>query len=300
MAKPFVKWAGGKGWLLPTIEANLPADFNERRAVTYFEPFVGGGAMLFHMLKNHTNIKKAVINDINPALINCYKKIQNNHISLLHELKKISDEYYSYQQIDDKKAYYYQLRYEYNELDITQRNSIRAASLFIFFNKTCFNGLYRENFQGKFNVPYGKYVHPTICNERVIQEAHEALDGVKIMCGDFCNTMKAVDWADYHLFFLDPPYRPLLGENNFKQYTMNSFDDKEQESLKEFCKYINISGSHFILCNSNSEIVPGVGYFEQLYSEFNVHHIQAPRKINAYRPGVQMISEVFITNYEII
>lgn len=296
-AKPFVKWAGGKGKLLKTLEGNLPANFDDIESVTYIEPFVGGGAMLFHMLANHPNIKRVIINDINPALINCYFRIKNNHKSLIAELKKIHEAYYQENTQEGRRLFYYLHREEYNQIPVSKRNTIRSASLFIFLNRTCFNGLYRENNSGGFNVPMGRYVRPTICNEEGLLIAHQILKNVEIISGSYEQVMQRVDWNEYNFFYFDPPYRPLLGANNFKQYTLNAFNDPEQEGLKAFCDEINARGGHFMLSNSDSEIEPGVNYFEILYEGYDVQHIYAPRTINAFAPGVQMATEILVKNY---
>lgn len=297
MAKPFVKWAGGKGKLLQTLEANLPADLDIQHEITYIEPFVGGGAMLFYMLENHPNIHRAIINDINPALINCYRRIQNDHLALIDELRIMHNDFYDLHTHEERRNLYYAYREEYNDIPVQERNTIRSAALFIFFNKTCFNGLYRENNQGAFNVPYGKYVRPTICNEQIITDAHNALQDVDIILGNYANVIEHVNWNDYNIFYLDPPYRPLLGANNFKQYTMNAFNDHEQMELRTFCDMIHMNGSYFLLSNSDSEIEPEVSYFEDLYDGFNIQHIYAPRTINAFVPGVQMATEILVKNY---
>lgn len=297
MVKPFVKWAGGKGKLLRVLEANLPPDFYEQQAITYIEPFVGGGAMLFYMLEHYPNINRIIINDINPALVNCYNKIKDNHLELIEELRVLHDAYYEIETQEGRKELYYRLRQEYNQMEVAERNTIRAAALFIFFNKTCFNGLYRENNRGGFNVPIGRYVRPTICNKQVIREAHFALQNVEIRLGNYADIMELVNWNEYNFFYFDPPYRPLLGSNNFKQYTFNTFGDPEQEALKEFCDIINGNGGHFMLSNSDSEIEPGISYFENLYDEYDVQHIFAPRTINAFVPGVEIATEILIKNY---
>ena len=297
MAKPFVKWAGGKGKLLRILEENLPADFDDIESVTYIEPFVGGGAMLFHMLENHPNINRAIINDINPALINCYLRIKSNHRSLIAELREIHEAYYKEDTQEGRRLFYYMRRNEYNQIPVNRRNTIRSASLFIFLNRTCFNGLYRENNSGGFNVPVGRYIRPTICNEEGLLIAHQILQNVEIISGSYENVMQFVDWGEYNFFYFDPPYRPLLGANNFKQYTLNAFNDPEQEELKAFCDEINAHGGHFMLSNSDREIEPGVSYFEYLYEGYDVQHIYAPRTINAFAPGVQMATEILVKNY---
>lgn len=297
MAKPFVKWAGGKRKLLPVLDQNLPEDFKGKQKVTYIEPFVGGGAMFFYMLENHSNIQRVIINDINPALINCYRKIQCNHKELIEELKTLQTEFYRADNKEGRKSIYYERRKEYNKILPTERNSLRAAALFIFFNKTCFNGLYRENNRGDFNVPFGRYVHPNICQEQCINEAHEALKTVEILDGEYSNVLELIDWNEYNLFYFDPPYRPLLGSNNFKQYTKNAFNDSEQEELKEFCDIVNSKGGHFLLSNSDSETEPGKNYFEELYKYYNFQRIMAPRIINAIAAKRIHTKEILIKNY---
>lgn len=298
MAKPFVKWAGGKGKLLPTLQSNLPTDFYIQQEITYIEPFVGGGAMLFYILENHPNIRRTIINDINLGLISCYRKIQNNHQELIHELRQLHNAFYELETIEERRNLYYRLREEYNLIPVNARNTIRTAALFVFFNRTCFNGLYRENYNGNFNVPYGRYIRPNICNEQVILDAHNALQRVEILHGNYTNVLENVDWNEYNFFYLDPPYRPLLGAKNFNQYTMNAFNDPEQENLRQFCDVIHENGGYFMLSNSDSEIEEGVSYFEKLYNGFNVQHIRAPRRINAYAQGTQMTTEILVKNFD--
>lgn len=297
MAKPFVKWAGGKRKLLPVLDQNLPEGFKEKQKVTYIEPFVGGGAMFFYMLENYSNIQRVIINDINPALINCYRKIQYNHKELIEELKTLQTEFYRTDNKEDWKSIYYERRKEYNKILPTERNSLRSAALFIFFNKTCFNGLYRENNRGDFNVPFGRYVHPNICQEQCINEAHEALKTVEILDGEYSNVLELIDWNEYNFFYFDPPYRPLLGSNNFNQYTKNAFNDLEQKGLKEFCDTVSSKGGHFLLSNSDSKTSSGENYFKQLYQGYYFQIIEAPRFINAFAAKRLQVKEILIKNY---
>ena len=174
-AKPFVKWAGGKTQLLSQLEALLPADFDQQENLTYIEPFVGGGAMLFHMLQQHSNIRRAVINDINEDLIRCYRLIKDNPQMLIDRLRNLENVFYNHDIIDQKELYY-AYRDQFNREDI---NPDERAALFVFLNHTCFNGLFRVNALGKFNVPFGRYKHPIICNEDVIMEDHRLLNSVE-------------------------------------------------------------------------------------------------------------------------
>lgn len=303
MAKPFVKWAGGKGKLLHSLEDRLPDIFRGAGPITYIEPFVGGGAMLFHMLEQHPNIERAIINDINPQLINCYNHVKEHLDELLVELHQLEDEYFRNQSQDDRRAFYYAIRDEYNQgrntpeglLQITPAN---LAAYFIFLNRTCFNGLYRENHQGSYNVPFGRYANPVICNEDVLRQAHEALQRVTILCGNYQDVMQHVNPDETNFFYFDPPYRPLLGSNNFKDYTQFEFGDNEQEELCAFCRQVDAQHGLFMLSNSDSEIEPGVNYFEQLYEGFHFDRVQAPRVINAFAAGRVPQSEVVIRNYQ--
>ena len=174
MAKPFVKWAGGKGYILTQLEELLPFGFDKMQDVTYIEPFVGGGAMLFHMLTHHKNIRRVIINDINPDLVRCYQLIKENPNELIERLERIEKSYYLHDAKDRKELYYiYRDRYNQKGLSKNER-----ATLFMFLNKTCFNGLYRVNTSGLYNVPFGRYQHPVICNKDLIMEDHRMLNSV--------------------------------------------------------------------------------------------------------------------------
>lgn len=294
-AKPFIKWVGGKGQLLSQIETVLPKDL-QKKPFTYIEPFVGGGAMLFFMLQKYPNIEKAVINDINRNLTNAFKIVKGKPEKLVEGLKQIEREYHTIKNEENRKEFYLKMRERFNNEKL---NETDKTVLLLFLNRTCFNGLYRENSKGKFNVPFGKYTNPTICNEALIYADSEILNrfNVEIMCGDFAKTASKIDKNNLNFFYFDPPYRPLLGANNFKQYTLNAFNDPEQEELKIFCDEINEHGGFFMLSNSDSEIAPGENYFEKLYKAYNVQKVYAPRIINAYKPGVQMTKEILVKNY---
>lgn len=299
MAKPFLKWAGGKGKILRTLEQKLPPEFLLQGAVTYIEPFCGGGAMLFHMLAAYPNINRAIINDVNPALINCYRRIKYNHIALIRKLRHFEDLYYGNVTQEEKRAFYNACRVEYNNIPVGRRNTIHAAALFIFFNRTCFNGLYRENRRGGFNVPFGRYIQPKICNERVIIEAHDVLQRVEIYLGGYGDVLQYVNWDDYNFFYLDPPYRPLYNTINFNSYSLQNFGDAQQENLKAMCDVISEHGGLFLLSNSDSELEPGVNYFKQLYNQYHFERVLAPRNINVHVAKREKTTEVLIRNYEI-
>ena len=292
VAKPFVKWAGGKGSLVKMLAAHLPADFCDKKNVTYIEPFVGGGAMLFYMLTHFPNIRRFVINDVNAALILCYKFIKNNPQMLIEQLKKIENEYLQLQTIDEKSIYYYNMREKYNNT-IPMLNE--RAACFIFLNKTCFNGLYRVNASGKFNVPFGKYKKPNICDDVLIMIDHEFLKNVDIYAGDYSEISKHLG-KNYNYIYIDPPYRPLSGTAHFKEYSHNVFDDKEQEKLKIFCDKLTAKGCQIMLSNSNS-MDEGESYFVKLYKDYYIDKIKAHRYINAHVGKREKETELLIMNY---
>ena len=245
-AKPFIKWVGGKGQLIEQLEALLPADFSERENVTYIEPFVGGGAMLFYMLQTYPNIKSAVINDINPDLTLCYQIVRDNPTELIKSLNAIQSEYHALQTEEERKKFFLHQRDRFNTKSL---NSIENSTLFFFLNRTCFNGLYRVNKAGKFNVPFGKYATPTICDAATIYADSKLLQKVDIMTGDFEQTFAKIEGNTF--FYFDPPYRPLSNTSSFNDYTKEDFNDNAQIRLKLFCDRLNENGVDFMLSNSD-------------------------------------------------
>lgn len=291
-AKPFVKWVGGKTNLLKILDSHLPADFDSQVKVTYIEPFVGGGAMLFHMLENHPNIGRVVINDINKDLIRCYQLIKDDPQTLIELLEQFEQKYY---ELDDEKReqFYYRVRNRYNEGNLSENQ--RAACM-MFLNITCFRGIYRENSSGGYNVPFGHYPKPKICNTDVIMTDHEALKRVNIICGNYKNVLSHLG-KGYNFVYLDPPYRPLMGSSNFNQYSKSGFSDKEQVELKIFCDKLTARGCKVMLSNSDSTNEDGTPYFEKLYEKYHSEIVFASRFINAYAKKRKKQSEVLIMNY---
>lgn len=293
IAKPFVKWAGGKSSLIDCLIECLPNDFEEQQDVTYIEPFVGGGAMLFYMLTHYPNIKRAIINDVNQDLINCYLLIKNNPAILITLLKNIQDEYYQLSSIDEKTRYYYQMREKYNKDEF---NLEERAACFIFLNKTCFNGLYRVNTNGRFNVPFGKYEKPRICDEELIIADHKVLRKVDIYVGEYKNVTRHLG-RKYNFIYIDPPYRPLSGSACFIEYTHNMFDDTEQEKLKSYCDRLTQKQCKIMLSNSFSINDDGEPYFSKLYDTYHIKQIKAHRFINAHAGTRVKETELLIMNY---
>ena len=295
-AKPFVKWAGGKGNLLQKLEALLPTDFDDLENVTYIEPFVGGGAMLFYMLQRHKCIRRAVINDINADLIRCYQLIADTPQILIDRLKSIENNYYSVD-FPARKELFYVYRDQYNSEGI---HPDERAALFIFLNHTCFNGLYRVNAAGKFNVPYGRYKKPVICNEELIMADHRLLSSVELVIrkpGDYKLVRQNLSRNHSNFVYFDPPYRPLNDTSSFKEYSNDPFDDIQQEELKEFCDRLSNQNCLIMLSNSDSKTENGDSYFEELYQGYQFERIMAPRFINANGEKREKLTEVVIRNY---
>ncbi len=295
-AKPFVKWAGGKGNLLQKLEELLPANFDALQNVTYIEPFVGGGAMLFHMLQNHRCIRRAVINDINQDLVHCYQLIAESPKILIEHLKKIEQAFYSVNSLARKELYYsYRLKYNNENLHPDER-----AALLIFLNHTCYNGLYRVNASGKFNVPFGRYKNPIICNEELIMEDHQLLSSVELVVrtpGDYKLTRQNLSHQYPNFIYLDPPYRPLIGAYNFKEYSNQPFEDEQQIELKDFCDRLTRQNCLIMQSNSDSRDENGASFFDELYDGYNIQRIFAPRFINAKPEKRLRWKEVVIRNY---
>ena len=294
--KPFVKWAGGKGRLLEQLNANLPQFINTTPDICYIEPFVGGGAMLFHMLQRFPNISNVVINDINEELISCYRIIKDNPKDLISHLKEIQVGFLSEDQ-KVRKELFYAYRDEFN--DKKNLTALRRCALFIFLNRTCFNGLYRVNGKGDFNVPYGRYANPTICDEITIMSAFEALNRVNIIFknGDYKAVIDDINNPANTFVYLDPPYRPLLGEHNFQSYAKGPFSDQQQEELRDFCDELSDLGVRWMQSNSDSKNEDGSSYFADLYENYDFQLIYAPRAINAFGEGRGKITESLIRNY---
>ena len=295
-AKPFIKWVGGKGQLIEQLEALLPADFDKWENVTYIEPFVGGGAMLFHMLQTHSNIKRAVINDINEDLTTCYRVVRDNPTELVNALKEIQSEYYSLKTEDVRKQFYMIMRDEFNTKTLPP---IRNTCLFFFLNRTCFNGLYRVNKSGLFNVPFGKYETPTICDPITIYADSELLQDVTITTGDYQQTIEMAHGKT--LFYFDPPYRPLSNTSSFNDYTKEAFNDIAQTRLKRFCDSVEKAGFYFMLSNSDCFNTPAKDrFFEDLYLEYIIDRVWASRNVNANPNKRGKLQEILVHNYPII
>ena len=290
-ARPFVKWVGGKTQLLDDIKKSLPHDLPCRDEMTYVEPFVGGGAVLFWILQEYPNITRAIINDINAELICTYRVIKYDVDNLILELSRLQNEYLPLNEVD-RKEFFLAQRERFNERDTSE---VETAALFIFLNRTCFNGLYRVNSKGKFNVPHGRYSNPKICDVETLRADSAILQRVEILCGDFAQTGKYAD--DNVLYYFDPPYRPLTETSAFTSYAKDGFDDAEQTRLRDFCSQIAKHHSLFVASNSDPQNVNNKDdFFDQLYEKFSIKRVSAARMINSKGNGRGAISEIMISN----
>lgn len=266
--RPFVKWAGGKRQLIKQLLENVPLQYNR-----YIEPFVGGGALLFELLP-----KRAIISDINAEIINAYQVIRDDLDKLINNLKKHVN----------TKDYFYKIRSK----NPNKMTSVQRASRFIYLNKTCFNGLYRENSKGEFNVPFGNYKNPKIVDKENLIAVSEYLNSneVEIMCQDYIKTALLAEPGDFVYF--DPPYYPLNTTSSFTKYNKHDFNEQDQIRLSEVFKELDSRGCYIMLSNSNTEFVTS------LYIGYNILKIEAIRAINckADKRG-KGLYEIIVKNY---
>lgn len=274
--KPFVKWAGGKRQLIPILNENLPKSFG-----TYYEPFIGGGALLFHILTER-NAQKCSISDLNSDLVLTYTTIRDKIDELVSSLKNHEKNYQ-----DDSKTYYYSVR------ESNPRSEIEKTSRLLFLNRTCFNGLYRVNSKGKFNVPLGRYTNPNIVNEDNLRSVSAILNTSKvaIKCRDFESVLRDARKGD--LIYFDPPYQPVSDTANFTSYTNKSFTYEDLNRLAELCLKLDSKGCKVLLSNSDSKEVA------KIFSDkpWKINKIQANRSINSNSKKRTGHFELLIKNY---
>ena len=296
LVKPFVKWAGGKGSLIPKLNKFYPFELQNGTIDRYVEPFVGGGAILIDILQKF-DIKEAYAFDINMELINCYNVIKSNVEQLIEFLDKLHEEFLEIE-LENRQDYYYKIRDEYNSYRLkANKLSIKKAGEFIFLNRTCFNGLYRVNKNGGFNVPFGKYKNPKICDSKNLTNLSKLLKNVVFEYGDYKQCSKYVN-NDTFVYF-DPPYRPLSTSSAFTSYTKEDFNDENQKELANFYKELSLNDAKLMLSNSNPKNTNiKDDFFEQIYKEFNISEVFAKRMINANCKGRGEISELVIMNYK--
>jgi DNA adenine methylase len=280
---PFVKWAGGKSQLLPELNKLIPSQFN-----SYFEPFLGGGAMFFYLVSRGALKGNAYLSDANVDLITTYKVIKVNPKGVIELLQKYGLEYKQYQPYSEQQQkYYYRLRDVWNKKE--SKSDVERAAVFIALNRTCFNGLWRVNNRGEFNVPPGKYKNPLICDSRNLENVSNALANATILADDYRNVTQNAQEGDF--IYLDPPYQPLNDTSNFTAYTKNGFDDKDQLKLAEVFRKLDSRGCLLLLSNSDTPLI------RDLYSNFSIKEVNASRAINSKASRRKGHRELLISNY---
>lgn len=275
LVSPILKWAGGKRQLLDSIEPLIP------QCSTYYEPFIGGGAVLFSRQPD-----KAVVNDSNQELINVYMTIRDEPEALIEKLKE--------HKANSSEGYYYSVRALDRDKSIFENmTSVERAARIIYLNKTCYNGLFRVNSSGEFNSPWGRYNNPNITNETTIMALHTYLNkaNITIKCGDYRDALRGVRKGAF--VYLDPPYMPVSSSASFTGYTAGGFGEQEQIALKEQCDLLNAKGIKFLLSNS------ACPFIEELYKNYTIEYVNAKRMINTNPKKRGEIKEVLVRNYEL-
>ena len=272
--QPFTKWTGGKRQLLPVIKSLMPDNYN-----SYFEPFIGGGAVFFELIP-----KKAIINDFNSELINCYRQIKDNPQKLIELLTK--------HQENNSKEYYLELRAVDRDNRINKMTDVERAARIMYMLRVNFNGLYRVNSKNQFNVPYGRYKNPKIVDSELILSISQYLNknNIEILTGDFEKAVEDVGAGDF--IYFDPPYIPLSETSAFTSYTHEGFSYEEQVRLRDVFRKLDKKGAYVMLSNSSSPLV------EELYKGFNIHKVEATRTNGAKASSRGKISEIIVTNYD--
>lgn len=299
-AKPFFKWAGGKGQLLHEFNARLPADLLNGGLDRYVEPFIGGGAVFFFIMQL-VPVRESVICDANEELVLTYNVVKQDVEPLIAGLYGFQEKYDSLDETG-RKEFYLQVRSDLNRkrqgFDFLNYNEswIERASELLFLNKTCFNGLFRVNSKGEFNVPFGKYKNPSVVHAENLRMVSELLSSTSIIHGDFTRCLDFID--DRSFVYLDPPYRPLNDTSSFTSYSQGGFTDADQVRLKEFFDKANLAGAKVMLSNSDPRNEnPDDQFFDNLYNEYQIDRVRAKRFINRDADKRGEISEIIVTNY---
>lgn len=274
-AKPFIKWVGGKSQLLSQLDPLFPKKFG-----TYFEPFLGGGAVFYYLQP-----KKAVLNDVNETLIQTYKYIKEDPSKLIKGLQALEKKYVS-TSAEERDIFYYEIRSKYNKLP---PSDFKRSIYFLFLNRTAFNGIHRENSKGEFNVPSGKYKSPKIVDPENLLSVSKMLQDVELINSDFMSAVKKAKKGDFVYF--DPPYHPLTDAPSFTSYHKNTFGKEEQIKLRDTFVELDKKGVYVMLSNSFTPFI------KELYSEYRQIPVQASRMVNAKASGRGKISEIVVLNY---
>ena len=293
-AHPFVKWAGGKGQLIDVLKSNLPQGIGTS-ITKYAEPFVGGGALLFSLLSEHS-FEEVYICDNNKELMNTYAMIKDHCGELIQCLMDMQCRYNNCICIEEKQSFYYEQRNKFNTFILSDSTRIEKAALFIFLNKTCFNGLYRVNKKGLFNVPFGKHENPTICDTENLLKVNDILKNVTIRSCDYHDVMTFADESTF--VYIDPPYRPLNTTSTFTSYTEEQFNDQNQIELADMYKELSSKNIKVMLSNSDPHNVnEDDNFFDDLYADFTIMRVEASRMINSKASSRGKIKELLIKNY---
>ena len=300
ISKPFLKWAGGKSQLLDRMDNLFPKELHNGTIKRYIEPFIGGGAVFLYIAQKY-EIEEFFIYDINAELVVAYLTIQNSVEELIAILLEIKNKYLSLNE-DDRNKYFYQVRSQFNwrrqYIDLQKYNQewIERTAQIIFLNHTCFNGLFRVNSKGDFNVPVGKYKKPTIYNSENLRGLSKVLQKVIIRHGDFSECEDLIN--EYSLVYFDPPYRPISKTSKFTSYSQQTFDDAEQLRLRDFFKLLDSKGAKLILSNSDPKNEdPNDNFFELAYEGYRITRVKAVRNINSNALKRKQINEILIMNY---
>ncbi len=294
-AGTFLKWAGGKTQLLPYLTESLRPALEGKQGITYIEPFIGSGAVLFEVLKTYPKaISRVLINDVNRDLINVWKVVRDQPEQLIEQLYLLRAEYLKLEE-SQRKDYFLEIRKRFN---LREESLLKQASHLIFLNKTCFNGLYRVNSKNEFNVPHGRYSKPAVFNESAIRATARLLQRVEIYNDDFARLLWHAGQTQHVVWYFDPPYRPLSKSSSFNAYSADAFDDREQTRLKEVCDEIHRRGQKFVLSNSDPKNTrPDDHFFDNLYGDYVINRVQARRSINSKGGKRGPLFELIIRNF---
>lgn len=299
MCKPIIKWAGGKTQLLESLLEHLPTFIKEGKPYLLVEPFAGGAALTLHLMGSSIAPNSALVCDINSDLINLYQMAKQYTRALHLELNYLQDEFLEYTDNSDRANLYYATRRLFNAGVADE--GVQRAAFFLFLNRTCFNGLYRLNARGEFNVPMGKYVNPTIWRKEVIDDFAKVAKKITFADVEFDKTLELLESFPKDLpvfFYLDPPYRPLSDTASFTSYTKDRFNDDDQLKLKLFCDTLNEKGYSWLMSNSDSSQADYDDKFvDNLYKDYSIHRVTANRNINSVGLSRGKVPEVLIRNY---
>jgi DNA adenine methylase len=300
--KPFLKWAGGKRQLIGQLERHFPPELKDSEIKRYVEPFIGGGALFFHIAQTY-NVDEFFISDINAQLILAYQVVQKEVETLIGFLDELKNKYME-GKAEEREELFYKIRAEFNasgedvDLTVIEANSIKRTAQFIFLNRTCFNGLYRVNSSGGFNVPFGRYKKPKLCDKKNLRAVSTLIQDVEIKPGDFTLCRKFVD-ANTFVYF-DPPYRPISKTSSFTSYSKAGFNDDDQAKLADFYRALHQKGAKLMLSNSDPKSSePTDDFFDDLYQGFTIQRkVQSKRMINRNGNGRGDVTELLVMNYE--